>query len=106
MRVVLDTNILVSALLVHTGRPAAIYSAWEDGDFTLLTCKEQVDELRTTLRKPAIAQRINPIRLAASSTNSESLRSILNRCRTSNAPAIPPTIFFSPCPKRAGLITW
>jgi predicted nucleic acid-binding protein len=37
MRVVLDTNILVSALLVQLGRPAAIYRAWQEGHFTLLT---------------------------------------------------------------------
>jgi|GEM_PF-6120237 len=30
MRVVLDTNILVSALLVQLGLPAAIYRAWQE----------------------------------------------------------------------------
>jgi len=61
MRVVLDTNILVSALLVQMGHPAAIYRAWQEGYFTLLTCAEHLDELRATLRKPAIAERIKPI---------------------------------------------
>ena len=37
MRVVLDTNILVSALIVPAGNPAAICNAWEQGKFTLLT---------------------------------------------------------------------
>jgi len=37
MRVVLDTNILVSALLVQTGHSAAVYRAWHQGCFTLLT---------------------------------------------------------------------
>jgi putative PIN family toxin of toxin-antitoxin system len=60
MRVVLDTNILVSALLVQLGRPAAIYRAWQEGRFTLLTCREQLDELKATLRKPAVASRIKP----------------------------------------------
>ena len=60
MRVVLDTNILVSALLVQLGRPAAIYRAWQEGHFTLLTCAEQLDELKATLHKPAIAARIKP----------------------------------------------
>lgn len=60
MRVVLDTNILVSALLLQQGHPAEIYSAWQEGNFTLLTCAEQLDELRQTLRKPAIAERIKP----------------------------------------------
>ncbi len=60
MRVVLDTNILVSALLIQTGHPAAIYRTWREGHFTLLTCAEQLDELRATLRKPAIAARVKP----------------------------------------------
>lgn len=62
MRVVLDTNILISALMIQTGNPAAIYRAWQLGQFTLLTCAEHLDELRTTLRKPAIADRIKPYR--------------------------------------------
>jgi putative PIN family toxin of toxin-antitoxin system len=60
MRVVLDTNILVSALLGQAGHPAAIYRAWQEGYFTLLTCAEQLDELRATLHKPALAARIKP----------------------------------------------
>jgi uncharacterized protein len=60
MRVVLDTNILVSALIASAGNPAAIYNAWEDGKFTLLTCTEQLDELRATLHTPTIAERIKP----------------------------------------------
>lgn len=60
MRVVLDTNILVSALMVQMGDPAAIYRAWQEGYFTLLTCAEHLDELRATLRKPAVAERIKP----------------------------------------------
>jgi predicted nucleic acid-binding protein len=35
MRVVLDTNILVSALLVQLGNSAAVYRAWQEGYFTL-----------------------------------------------------------------------
>lgn len=62
MRVVLDTNILISALMIQTGNPAAIYRAWQLGQFTLLTCAEHLDELRATLRKPAIADRIKPYR--------------------------------------------
>jgi uncharacterized protein len=60
MRVVLDTNTLVSALISPAGKPAAIYSAWEDGKFTLLTCAEHLDELRATLQKPRVAEFIKP----------------------------------------------
>lgn len=60
MRVVLDTNILVSALIAPSGNPAAIYNAWEQGKFTLLTCAGLLDELRATLQKPRIAELIKP----------------------------------------------
>jgi uncharacterized protein len=61
MRVVIDTNILVSAQIAPAGNPAAIVDAWLfDGKFTLLTSDEQDDELRTTLTKPKIAALIKP----------------------------------------------
>ena len=60
MRVVLDTNILISALMIQAGNPASIYRAWHQRRFTLLTSAEYLNELRATLRKPAIAQRIRP----------------------------------------------
>jgi hypothetical protein len=60
MRVVLDTNILVSALMIGSGHPAEIYLAWHVGRFTLLKCREQLEELRATLRKPALRERIRP----------------------------------------------
>src|SRR5216684_2135486 len=60
MRVVLDTNILVSALIAPAGNPAAIYNAWEQGQFTLLTCAEHLDELRATLQKPRVSELIKP----------------------------------------------
>ncbi len=60
MRVVLDTNIIVSALLAPAGKPGAIVRIWLDGKFTLLTCTSQIDELRSTLQKPTVSERIKP----------------------------------------------
>lgn len=60
MRVVIDTNIVVSALLTPGGKPAAIIDAWLDGKFTLLTCGAHLDELRATLEKPRVAEFIKP----------------------------------------------
>ena len=60
MRVVIDTNILVSALIAPAGKPAAIIDAWLDGKLTLLTCAAHVDELRSTLQKPRVAELIKP----------------------------------------------
>jgi uncharacterized protein len=47
-------------LISPVGHPAAIYDAWEDRKFELLTCVEQLDELRATLRKPRVAALIKP----------------------------------------------
>jgi putative PIN family toxin of toxin-antitoxin system len=60
MRVVLDVNILISALIAPSGNPAAVYNAWENGNFTLLTCGEHLNELRATLEKPRVAALIKP----------------------------------------------
>ena len=60
MRVVIDINILVSALIVPTGEPAAVIRMWLDGKFTLLTCATHVNELRATLHKPRVAALIRP----------------------------------------------
>jgi uncharacterized protein len=62
VRVVLDSNILISALLLSSGHPATIYQAWLAGRFTLATCEEQIRELRGVLSKPALAERIRPHR--------------------------------------------
>jgi putative PIN family toxin of toxin-antitoxin system len=60
MRVVLDTNIIVSALISNAGKPATIVDAWLDGKFTLLTCAVHLDELRATLHKPRVAALMKP----------------------------------------------
>ena len=60
MRVVLDTNIIVSALIAPAGKPAAIIDAWLDGKFTLLTCAAHVDELRSALEKQRVAELVKP----------------------------------------------
>jgi putative PIN family toxin of toxin-antitoxin system len=60
MRVIIDTNILVFALIAPAGKPAAIIDAWLDGKFTLLTCAAHLDELRATLQKPRVAEFVKP----------------------------------------------
>jgi predicted nucleic acid-binding protein len=44
--------------MISVGNRASIYRAWQEGQFTLVACAEHLDELRATLRKPAIAERI------------------------------------------------
>ena len=60
MRVVLDTNILISALLIAFGDH--IVDAWLDRKFVLLTRPAHLEELRATLRKPRVSALIRPHR--------------------------------------------
>lgn len=60
MKVVLDTNILISALISKTAAPHHIYQAWRDKRLTVLTCAEQLIEVREVTRRVAVALRIKP----------------------------------------------
>ena len=57
---VVDTNILVSALLSATSLPAQLIVLWRQGRFELLTAPEQLDELRRVTRYPRIRDRLAP----------------------------------------------
>ena len=54
MRVVLDTNVLLGALISPHGAPDAIYRAWRAGRFELVTAAAQLDELRRVSRYPKL----------------------------------------------------
>lgn len=54
MRVVLDTNVLLAALILSYGPPDSIYRAWRAARFELLTGTMQLDELRRVSRYPGI----------------------------------------------------
>ncbi|MCX7855477.1 MAG: putative toxin-antitoxin system toxin component, PIN family [Anaerolineae bacterium] len=58
MRVVLDTNVLVAFLLTRGPAISSILDGWERGDFELLTSPALVAEVRRTLEKPALRERI------------------------------------------------
>lgn len=60
MRLVIDTNILVSALLAATSLPAQLVVLWRTGRFDLLTTAEQLDELMRVTRHPRIRERLAP----------------------------------------------
>lgn len=54
MRVVLDSNILISALISPHGPPGRIFLAWREKRFELITCEEQLDELKLASRYPKL----------------------------------------------------
>ncbi len=60
MRLVIDTNVLISAALASTSLPAHLIAVWRDGEFDLLTAAEQLDELMRVMRYPTTRERLAP----------------------------------------------
>lgn len=60
MRVVLDTNVLLSALISPHGAPDAIYKSWRAGRFDLVTSSAQLAELRRASRYPKLKTILQP----------------------------------------------
>ena len=54
MRIVLDTNILVSGLMVPDGTPGRIIAAWFDAEFDVISSREQLAEIGRVLGYPKI----------------------------------------------------
>ena len=73
MLVILDTNVLLSALHAGSGPPAKILDAWRDGRFGLATSSEQIEEFSRAARYPkllpflprgAVGRMVNELRAA------------------------------------------
>ncbi len=60
MRVVLDTNVFLSALISPHGPPDAICRAWRNGQFDVVSCELQLDELRRASRYPKFRKILQP----------------------------------------------
>jgi hypothetical protein len=54
MRIILDTNVLLGALISPHGPPDAIYRAWRAARFDLVTSTAQLNELRRASRYPKL----------------------------------------------------
>ena len=60
MRVVLDTGILIAALITTDTPPALIYQAWRKKRFELVTSEWQLDEFRRVSRYPKLRRFLKP----------------------------------------------
>ncbi len=58
MIVVLDTNVLVSALLSASGPPAEIIRRWEGGDFEVIVSPRMLAELDRALGYPQVSKNL------------------------------------------------
>jgi uncharacterized protein len=57
LRIVIDTNVLVSAIIRPGSAPSAILRRWQTGRFLLVTCQQALSELDKVLQRPHIVQR-------------------------------------------------
>jgi len=73
VRAVLDTNLLLSALLSEKGPPARIVEGWRAGSFELVTSRDQINEvkraasyakLRPYVSRAAVGRLVNSLRTA------------------------------------------
>jgi len=58
MRIILDTNVLLSGLLISQGAPAKLLDSWERKLFTLVACDALIAELRDIAGRPFFRARL------------------------------------------------
>ncbi|MYF00248.1 MAG: putative toxin-antitoxin system toxin component, PIN family [Gammaproteobacteria bacterium] len=95
MRVVLDTNVLVSALISSSGPPGQLLSAVKRGDMTLVTSEYQLEELRKVLARERLRPYIKPEEAQDLIGNLETVGTLifeLPECRLSPDPADNPIL--------------
>ena len=78
MRLILDTNILLSALLSPLGAPAMLVDAWERRAFTLVACEALIAEVRDVAGRPFFRARL---RASAAELLAAGLRDFSFFCR-------------------------
>ena len=81
MRVILDTNVLVAALIVSDGPPHQLFEAFLNDGFILITSDTQLEELSRVTRYPAIRSRIHPAQAGRLVNAMRSLSVLLERLR-------------------------
>ena len=60
MRLVIDTNVLLSAVMSSVSGSAQIFALWRSRKFDLLTAAEQIEEIGLVTRYPKIRARLAP----------------------------------------------
>ena len=87
MRLILDTNILLSALLSPLGAPARLLDAWEGKTFTLVACEALIAELREVAGRPFFRARL---RASSAELLAAGIRDFSSFCRDlPSGPAAP-----------------
>jgi len=85
VRAVLDSNVIISALLAPRGTPAKVLRAWLDGAFELVASDALLAELQRAMAYPKLRRRIE-------ATEAQELIELLRReARMTNNPDDPPS---------------
>ena len=90
VRVVLDTNILIAALITKGTPPDRLYQAWLKGEFELVTSSAQTAEVADVLARSRLQRYIDADKAAAIVENIDTRAFILDA---------PPDVSLSPDPK-------
>jgi len=85
VRAVLDSNVIISALLAPRGTPAKVLRAWLDGAFELVASDALLAELQRAMAYPKLRRRIE-------AAEAQELIELLRReARMTNNPDDPPS---------------
>lgn len=90
MRIVLDTNILIAAMITKGTPPDRLYQAWLKGEIELVTSTVQMAEVADVLARPRLRKYLDADEAAAIVENIDTLALILDA---------PPDVDLSPDPK-------
>jgi predicted nucleic acid-binding protein len=107
VRVILDTNILLSGLIAPAGVPGRLVDTWLDGRFTLVSHSLQLDEFRAVSRREKIRVLVRSSEAGRLVNQIAALADMRpSGYRRLNARAIPATISCSRYAKRVRPIGW
>ena len=90
MRVVLDTNILIGAVITKGTPPDRLYQAWMRGEISLITSTAQMAEVAAVLARPRLEKFLGADEAETLVENIGTRALILDE---------PPSVNFSPDPK-------
>jgi uncharacterized protein len=90
VRIVLDTNVLIGALITKGTPPDGLYQAWLKGEIELVTSTAQLAEVATVLARPRLRRYLDADEAAAIVDNLDTRALVLEA---------PPDVNLSPDPK-------
>lgn len=90
MKVVLDTNVLISALISPHNPPDIILQSWLAGEFDLLTSEAQLEEIRRVSRYEHLQPFLQPHRVGLIINRMRALATIIKPGTLSSEEALDP----------------